>query len=320
MVRISDVFKNAVCVLVTNLDWFKLMVRNYPDEIRLRNYIFIAVVETRTGTAVREEVVEICKEGNVGYFIVVDESDIIQWYQKEKGWVINNFIEHYTMGMNILMQPFVFEKFPLMEKVLFLDDDVILSEGVKIVFERFKKSQLKYYRLSAGVSKYKDLSDIKRYTYNNMCDVTEVINKGFTYEKYISAHHINGGQRLLCRSDFDIDLYIRSLERFFDNKLFYQNWTYWKSTGKNKAVAFFLDEMFETMIYYSMGIKSFGLEEYTILESKAGENLDKFVKGKVLRKPIWHNITGVKKKMVYDEVIRRGELKPWGDTGEVLSE
>lgn len=284
-------------VLCTNYDFLEVMIKNLPSE--LKTVPFIIVIENRLQRSPSvERVKKLMHENNLKYR-VEKATTITNWFVDCYTDGKNKFVENYTMGMNILAQAYFFKYYKL-NGLLFVDDDVIFSSGTVEIL-KMKKSAFKYYRLSAGPADWESLSGKHAVTYNELAKVTSF--KG-TYKDYID-NHISSGNRFLYRDDFNVNEYIQRLQEFFKSKIFEHNWSVYKETGKGKMNAFYLDEKFETMAYHSMGILDFALEPYVVLETSKPEKL---LKGKLLRRPIWHNATSSHKYETLEILRKKGEI------------
>lgn len=289
--------KNGIMVLCTNYKFLEVMLRNLPQEIE--GIPLIIILENRLKqTPTKQKVELLCESLEIENFRIINATQIVKWFKTESG-LNNDFIDNYTMGMNILAQAFIFSKSKI-PGVLFVDDDVIFSEGIAKAL-RLNKSQFKYYRLSAGPSHYEQMSSEGKKGFDELARVTNF--KG-EYEDYIKSH-LSSGNRFLHRSDFDIEMYMGFLKQFFTSKYFEEKWRYFKETGKGKMAAWYLDEKFETMAYFTMGIIKFGLEPFVVLETSKAEKLGK---GKLLRRPLWHNATCSHKENVLKILLERGEI------------
>ena len=106
--------KNAISVLANNLDYFRLMCNNFPDDIS--DYAVVVFTETRIGDKT-EELKQILRESKADKFKVIPSDMVID---KFKADVIDNaFVDEYTMGMNILMLWYLL-RYSKFEKILLL--------------------------------------------------------------------------------------------------------------------------------------------------------------------------------------------------------
>lgn len=283
-------------VLCTNYDFLKVMMQNLPDE--LKSVKFFIVLEDRLQRTPSKRNVQLMMEEFKLKYKVLRSEDIIKWFKVYTKLDVP-FIDNYTMGLNILSQAYFFKETKF-DGVLFVDDDVIFSEGTLDILKN-KESQMKYYRLSAGPATKEGLSVEGARVYDELAKTT-----GFrgTYEDYIK-NHISSGNRFLSRNDFKVDIYIKMLIRFFKSELFEEKWAYYKETGKGKMAAFFLDEKFETMAYHRLGNLNFGLEPLVKLEVSKPEKLSN---KKLINKPIWHNATSSHKYKTLEILRERGEI------------
>lgn len=285
--------KNAICVLANDMILFANMINNLPDiDVDL-----IVINETRIGNKINE-IKEITK--NIKSCIVID-SDII--INKFKNDVINcNFVDTYTMGMNILMQWYIFKYYDY-DKVLFLDDDIVLTKNINNVFE-LNNSSFYIFTLSVGAPQYNMNTKKMKLcidTFNDLFDLN--INDENYREKWIYTH-VNGGQRLYCKSDFNLDLYTYYLKLFYTNK----NIEYLWNIRTNHA-SFYLDERFEGFVAYKSNIINNNLNVLTQLEFNNPDKIN-FEKYNALdKKAIWHIVARTKKLQWINNLKEVNKLK-----------
>lgn len=288
--------KNAIMILCTNYKFLEVMLNNLPEE--LSNMNFIIVLENRIDkTPSRRQVKDLCTKLNIKNMVIMAtkiEQAFVQENPENK-----EFISNYTMGMNILAQWYVF-KFSDIDKILYVDDDVIFSDGIMEVF-RSDKSMFKFYRLSAGPTKYCNNTEKAKEIYKELFDIVD----GMKYDDYIK-NHLSSGNRLLVKNDFNFDYYEKCLFKFFSNKIIKKTWENYKQTGKGKCAAFFLDEKFETIVYFKMGISNDLLKYIVTLEVSRPEKLKQ---SKLIKTPIWHNATCTNKIRTIEILKERKEIK-----------
>ena len=286
--------KNVISILANNLDYFKLLCNNFPEDIN--DYAVIAFTETRIGDKTKE-LKQILSESKAKYFKVIPSNKVID---KFKANVIDNdFVDDYTMGMNILMLWYLL-KYSKFEKILLLDDDIILGNGLKKLFNT-KHSLFMPFRLSAGPS------DINKNSENGKEIFKEwfsIFGKEFNQENYKNLYinkYMNSGQRLIVKNDINLEYYQSMLYKFFNSKVFYK---FWKN--RKSHVSFFFDERFEVFAFnelYNNGMKPFSF----LLVSKFEKITQNDLKH-ISNATIFHNITRSHKDKVYKLLIENGVI------------
>lgn len=288
--------KNAVLVLANNMKFFKLMVDNLPDSIN--ECTLIVINEQRIGdkTGEIQKILENSKVENYKIF----GSDLIN--RKFKELVHDNeFVEDYKMSMNILGSWFVFKFNKNIDKILLLDDDVILREGFERVFNS-NHCMFKYNRLSAGMADFHRQSDNAISIFDEWFRIFDIkFTDKWWSEKYLKRY-ANSGQRLFVRNQFDIKQYEQKLTEFFESEIFFDAWR-----GRRSHVSWYFDERFET--FYFFDILNDEMKDYAYLVLTSPEKMDRkaFI-SKVKRSSIIHNATNSHKDKIYNILIEEGCL------------
>ena len=106
---------NAVCILANNMDFFKHQVENYLPECDI-----LVCNETRIGNKI-DEIKTLMPKA-----IIIDSQDVVKEFSKICD---TPFLHSYTMGMNILLQWYVFKHYNY-DKVLFTEEDVLFTPDI----------------------------------------------------------------------------------------------------------------------------------------------------------------------------------------------
>ncbi|MFA5528601.1 MAG: hypothetical protein WC996_08280, partial [Peptostreptococcales bacterium] len=92
--------KNGIMVLCTNYKFLEVMLRNLPQEIE--GIPLIIILENRLKqTPTKQKVELLCESLEIENFRIINATQIVKWFKTESG-LNNDFIDNYTMGMNIL--------------------------------------------------------------------------------------------------------------------------------------------------------------------------------------------------------------------------
>jgi hypothetical protein len=160
------------------------------------------------------------------------------------------FIEEYTMGMNINVQYYLFaHPRSFYTKILYLDEDILINKDLVDIFDN-EQYAFYHYLLSAGV-KCEDDFRHKKWRDFAECDFDTWIDQ-----------YINSGHRLYSFSDSFLALYKAKLEQFYNSKHFYRRWSEWQHEGKGKTWAFFQDQNFETAVAIKSGLINNNMSQY----------------------------------------------------------
>ena len=268
---------NAICLLVNNLDFIQTFIKNLPKNID--KYDLILINETRIGNKIKS-ISKITE--NLDNVIILDSQEIANEF-KEK--VVNTkFVDEYTMGMNILAQWYIFIKYDY-EKVLFLDDDVLINEKIDEIFENDKCMFYKF-GLSCGGQAYDDNNVKYKALIKAFGDMYGLDINRTTYKDLWKNNHLANGQRLYYRKDFDIEKYTDDLAKFYSNEILRTFWL-----NRTMHTSYHLDEWFETLFAYTAGIINDELKKYTYIEMSDNKRIDFNKYNKINKCPIWHNAT-----------------------------
>lgn len=264
--------KNAIVILANDMELLKAQVDNLPA----LNCDYIICNETRIGNKI-DEIKKMIPSA-----IIIDSADVIKEFSKLH---TSEFLNDYTMGMNILLQWYVF-KFMDYDRVLFTEEDVILNEKVNSIFNE-DKCLFYCWAISASTKPYNELKS-KDFNYVNALD--KLFNINFTADNYLEIWknaHLASGQRYYVRDKFDLQLYEQKLIAFYSNETFHNCWL-----NRRNHRSYYIDERFEGFFAYSSGIINNGMRPYTYIEIAKPEKRD-ISKYNCIQKcgGIWHNAT-----------------------------
>lgn len=271
--------KNAICMLCNNTFFLKFFLDNFQYKNK-ENVDLVLINETRIGNKI-EEIKDLCS--GINNVIIIDGKEIIDKFKKE---VCDcKFVDEYTMGLNILQNWYVF-KYMNYNKVIVLDDDVIANNLDKI-FE-YEISLFYLFRLSSGGKTYDSNSSPYKLLIKSMGDVFDMNINRENYTELWTNNHINAGERLYIKKEFDLGKYENYLKRFYENQNIRYLWHIRKKPG-----SFYLDEWFESFFAYKTNIINDILrtEKLAYIEISNNNKIDfsKYTKAKTF--PIWHNAT-----------------------------
>ena len=228
--------KKAIAVLENNLGFLQILLDNLQEH-EMKDITLILVNETRV-TDLSIKINSIVSNYNFNYIILT--SDEIN--EKFKLDVIdNNFVNTYTMSMNILMLWYI-HKYLDFDKVLFIDDDVVLLPNFSSLFD-LNTHGFYYHRLCAGNTDF----------YTHPARVQDIflewfkifdINFSEDFWKFYLTKYINTGQFLILKNDFNIKEYELKLKLFFNSEIIENDWNHGKVHTSG-----FLDEKFISLFF-----------------------------------------------------------------------
>lgn len=286
----------AIVVLANNMKFFKLMAQNFPSDIN--DYLLIVVNEQRIGDKT-EQIEEILQESICNNYKIFGSELILKKFKEE---VIDNaFVDSYTMSMNILSLWFVYRFNKRIEKVLLLDDDVILRDGLADLF-RNNKNVFKYNRLSAGMS---DFFAQSLNAQEILFEWFKIFDIDFTLEWWQGVYlkkYANSGQRLIVKTMFDLQEYEKKLKQFFESEIFEFAWN-----ERRRHTSWYFDERFET--FFFMETLNDDMKKYAVLVLSRPEKLKENYYRRLKETTIIHNATNSHKKDLYNEMIERGIIR-----------
>ena len=288
--------KNAILVLANNMEYFNLMVRNIPDSIK--DFDFIVVNEIRIGDKT-DKIKKILEGSKISRFRVFTSDEINDKFKKEV--IDNDFVDDYSMSMNIIPLWFVYKYNSKIGKILLLDDDVILRDGFEKVFES-DHHLFKSNRLSAGLAEFHKQSQNAIDIYEEWFRIFQIKFSDDWWKNEYLKKYANSGQRLIVRSMFDLDQYEKKLKEFFESDLFHRFWI-----DRRNHVSWYFDERFETFFFFDFLNNE--LKDTTYLVLSKPEKLNDGSFRKMMRSSIIHNATNSHKKKVYNLMIERGIIQ-----------
>jgi len=241
--------KYAIVILTHNLYFTEVALQNMPKQTDI-DIIFINDVRYKDCMkGLTDLIIKYKLQMNARIFSSTKINSYIRSILKltKDG---NSFLDMYTMGMNINAQYFILghPNSPY-EKALFLDEDVLILRDMIDVFKKEKVANLR----SILNTSFYQANDDYALAWQEMA--------GCDYETWKYAY-INGGQRIYTWTKTFRDEYRNLLEKFYNTKVFYESFKRWKTTGKNKSKAFFMDQSFETSFLVRNNLQNDNIKQY----------------------------------------------------------
>lgn len=295
---------NCVAILSARGASYNLEVlfRNKPSyDIR-----YVIAIDNRICTDV-DAVKQLCNKYNVTNYEILESNEIFTKFKHDIDLTTYEFFNSYTMSLNILVQWYLL-KHGNYNKVLFLDDDVILNNDIEKIFEN-NKSMFYVYRLSAGALTYDECSKTALKVHTAFGNIFDFKVTPENYKQTVIETHINGGQRLYCSADVDIDKYEMYLKRFFENQDLFEIWS-----KRRNHCSWYIDERFEGYFAWKTNIFNNDMPMYAYVENRNPLNLKNGILNRMpkytkINKAIWHNATCGKKQVWIDTLLKHSLIK-----------
>lgn len=285
----------TIVVLVNNLEYFKFMCDHFPKNIN--DFYFVAINEQRIGDKTKE--IQKILEDSICNSFKVFGSDLI--LEKFKSEVINvPFVDSYTMGMNILQIWFVFKYLKGVDKVLTLDDDVILGCGEKLagLFEE-EHCHFQHCRLSAGLVDYDKNSENAKKVYESWWKCYDITWSEEFWKEYLFKY-ANSGQIFIVKDEFDLERYEEQLKKFFQDETFEHFWN-----ERRTHCSWYFDERFLTLFFFDKLNNELQRKKYSKLLLNKEDKFTETSLAKTVRSTaIVHVACNSHKKKVYEKIER----------------
>lgn len=256
-------FKYIVCVLVNNMVYFESMLKNMSKQSD--KILFVFVNEQRLLDRINK-ITDIANK-YISNFKVIGSEKVNDFCLKnlklsEQG---QHYLNVYKMGMNILPQYYLFKKTNC-KKILFLDDDVLITSDLINIFENINCCSFVRDGMT-GFSVKKDKKGNKIYYSNDV--QSELINlwnnKNPIPQDILSRYvdnYFNSGTRIYVMNNSLLESYKNLLEKFFENKLLCFYFENWCKFNTDKTKGFFQDQNFENSFVCENDLYNFELGKY----------------------------------------------------------
>lgn len=287
---------NAIAVLANNMNFVGYMLANMPKS--LENICWFFVNETRIGNKI-EELTKIVKASKIKQYEIIDSMKIVTECKKQ---IVNNdFVDSYTMGMNILMVWWIFKYKSKIDKILLVDDDVLFFDGVESFFE-YEQHAFVQYRMSAGPRIFNEQSKNGKRTMHEWFKVFEIdnVNQDWWENVYLKKN-LSSGNRMIVKKYFDMIRYEYFLKRFFMSKRLKACWD-----NRRVPTSGFLDERFETLFYLNESNNFLNNDSHILIskpEKVTDNGWEKLCSG---RYKLIHIANKSWKQKTYDLLVKRG--------------
>lgn len=264
--------KKYIAILVNDVKLFEYMLNNIPDSI-VEQTRFILFNETRIGDKTKQ-IKKLADIKGIKYRLFTTD-DVNSQVKK---FVDTPFCDAYSMSLNILMVWFCFKFNQNINKLLVLDDDVLIVGDLDKVFtskSKFKSDPLAALSMRTGLKSGSQNAIRLKQEFDDIFEIqTDIEILGKTY--------CNGGTKYYIREQFDIDLFEKYLTAFFQNEYIASVWE-----NRRTFRTAFLDERFEQCLNIVFDMHNFELDDFTeLLNAKPDKINYKLIAKKA--KPLIH--------------------------------
>ena len=282
---------NYIAILVNDLEVFEYVVKNIT--LDKSKYKFILFTDTRIGDKTRT-IKKLAESNNLNFRLFTDA----EVNNKLVKIVNTTFVFEYSMSLNILMLWFCMKYCRNINKLLILDDDVLINGDISMLFDdqpKFMSDSLAglslFHGIKVGNKKSIDL-------YNELNRIFDMnVDPLLLYKNYM-----NGGVKYYVRRYINIGLYELYLKRFFESSVIYEMW---KNRRSYKTK--FLDERFEQMLAIKFKMYNHDMDKYSMLVNQKFEKID-FRKFETTKKKLIHICNNQWKKQTFKKLVEMGVI------------
>lgn len=271
---------NIICVVTNDIYRFKILIDNLPSNIK--DYKLIFVTDPRLGNS-------------IGIFEqLYSDAEFISSYEVLNSYhndlhTINNNIDKYPLGYKIII-PWYLSKLYKFDKLLMLDDDIIITEKIKEIFDHINNpSVCATYFMHKNVSFPKlDSNLISHALMTNGLDENELIL------------YINGGH-IMFTKDIDYEDYILKIKTYIESPIvtdLISKQKYWWS--------YYIDEVFFSALFkkYSEQFDGvYDLYKYVTIHAAINSIENSLKKSAIL------HFAPFDTDSLYPQLIKKGYLK-----------
>lgn len=282
---------NYIAILVNDLEVFEYVVKNIT--LDKSKYKFILFTDTRIGDKTRT-IKKLAESNNLNFRLFTD-AEVNNKLVK----IVNTpFVFEYSMSLNILILWFCIKHCRNIDKLLILDDDVLINGDISMLFDdkpKFMRDSLAAANLIHGI-KCGNKKSIDLYNeFNRIFDMS--VEPHFLYKNYM-----NGGIKYYVRMYINIDLYELYLKRFFESNVIYEVWK-----NRRSYKTFFLDERFEQMLAIKFKMYNHDMDKYSMLVNQKFEKID-FRKFETTKKKLLHICNNQWKMQTFEKLVEMGVI------------
>ena len=244
--------KYAVCILCHNLHFLKVMFDNMPEQSE--DITFVIANDSRVKPLVKQ-IWDLMKGYNLPnkvYFLNDEKVNAFVKKDLKLSDSAKEFVDINTMCLNQNLPYYFMQKGANeFDKLLMLDDDMLITGDLMQIFELKKPAYLKTCFSTTG----KGMENV-----DLMQEFLEIAK--VSYSKWIT-HNIISCIRLYFLDNVEHKKsYKDCMKKYFESKCLKGYFEYWKETGKGKTKAFFQDQFLENCFAWRINCQNDDMKKY----------------------------------------------------------
>lgn len=254
----------AVVVTASNKMLFETMIANYPGTLE---YVPLVVVvdERREGNLTESDVIEIVEKYDVvKEFKVYTEKDMFEWGRSRAG-IDTAFIAEKHLYSNCLFALVaVFDLLPQLESILVVEDDVVLFDRA---YDSFSIGHTAFASMGTNWCQFNDkkrgfIWEYDKGIIETHAAMVHIFGREFDFSSMAESYH-NGGAKLLCRKDWNVEFVKDILKKFYeDDTIAAYNEKHLRSKQGLKHAYTIICERLENKLAIALGVCNSDLNEF----------------------------------------------------------
>lgn len=268
--------RHAICILTNDLTRFEIISRNFPANMP---DLFV-INDTRLGDKV-DELKQIYSNATF-----IKGKDILDDFSNHEN------VSRFGIILKLLIPDYMFKNYDY-DKILVIDDDIIVTDKISELFEINNNAVIR----SPTVMDANDNVSSPR------CKAIRLAVNAFNMPLDFKHQQFNGGQVLYYKKLFNADDYANALVEYICNPTF----TSVLNAQKSWAT-YALDELFTTTFMVKYGFEYFS--KYVHLHEKKYIDTDLTALDRKLKaKALVHIVTRINKLNIFRDLQREGIIK-----------
>lgn len=218
MNRIVETDK-AVVVTASNKMLFEAMIANYPETLKSVPLVVI-VDERREGNLTKSDAIEIVEKYDaVKELKAYTEKDMFEWGRSKAGIDTSFIAEKHLYSNCLFVLAAVFDLLPEFESILVVEDDVVLFDRA---YDAFGIGHTAFASMGTNWCQFNDKKRGFIWEYDKGIIETHdamvrIFGRGFAFDSMATSYH-NGGAKLLCRKDWNVEFVKNILKKFYEDE------------------------------------------------------------------------------------------------------
>lgn len=241
-----------VCILCHNLFFLETLLKNMPEQ---DERISFCIANDSRVIDLQKQIKHVIKKYNFAnkfYFVSNDKVNEFCKRDLKLSDDAKNFIDINTMCMNQnLPYYFMFGSEKKFNKLLMLDDDMLITGDLMQIFELKKPAYLKTGFSTTG--KGMETDDLMQ----EFLEIAKV-----SYSKWITHNIISCIRLYFLENAEHKKSYKDCMKKYFESKCLKGYFEYWKESGKGKTKAFFQDQFLENCFAWRINCQNDDMKKY----------------------------------------------------------